>query len=73
MRNFADVISCSHRKKGGVYLSKFAHHRMPAARMQGEILGALRERGDLRIIATLREPGGKELYLFQRDPAREKL
>ncbi|MGH8585229.1 MAG: hypothetical protein ACREWE_03275 [Gammaproteobacteria bacterium] len=39
---------------------------MPAARMQGEILHALREHGDLRVIATLREPGGKKLYLFQR-------
>jgi hypothetical protein len=73
LRKFADVDLVFAQEEGGVYLSKFAHHRMPAARMQGEILGVLRERGDLRIIATLREPGGKELYLFQRDPAREKL
>jgi len=66
MREFADIDLVFAQEDGGVYLSKFAHHRMPAARMQGEILRALRERGDLRIIATLREPGGKELYLFQR-------
>jgi hypothetical protein len=66
MREFADVDLVFAQEEGGVYLSRFAHHRMPAARMQGEILRALRERGDLRIIATLREPGGKELYLFQR-------
>ena len=66
MREFADVDLVFAQEEGGVYLSRFAHQRMPAARMQGEILRALRERGDLRIIATLREPGGKELYLFQR-------
>lgn len=66
MRKFADIDLVFAQEEGGVYLSRFAHQRMPAARMQGEILRALRERGDLRIIATLREPGGKELYLFQR-------
>ena len=66
MRKFADVDLVFAQEEGGVYLSKFAHHRMPAARMQGEILRALRERGDLRVTATLREPGGKEFYLFQR-------
>lgn len=60
MRKFAD-IDLVFAQEGGVYLSKFAHQRMPAAHMQGEILRALRERGDLRIIAMLREPGGKEL------------
>ncbi|MGH8568774.1 MAG: hypothetical protein ACREXU_12350, partial [Gammaproteobacteria bacterium] len=72
MRKFADIDLVFAQEEGGVYLSRWAHQRMPAARMQGEILGALRERGDLWVIATLREPGGKELYLFQRDPAREK-
>jgi hypothetical protein len=73
MRKFADIDLVFAQEQGTVYLSKFGHQRMPAVRMQGEILGALRERSDLRIIATLREPGGKELYLFQRDPALEKL
>ena len=66
MREFVDVDLVFAQEEGGVYLSKFAHQRMPAARMQGEILRALRKRHDLRIMATLREPGGKELYLFQR-------
>jgi len=66
MRKFTDVDLVFAQEEGGVHLSRWAHKRMPAARMQGEILRALRERGDLRIIATLREPGGKELYLFQR-------
>jgi hypothetical protein len=66
MRKFADIDLVFAQEEGGVYLSGLAHHRMPAARMQGEILHALRERGDLRIVATLREPAGKELYLFQR-------
>ena len=66
MLKLADVDLVFAQEEGGVYLSKFKYQRMPAARMQGEILHALRERGDLRIIATLREPGGKELYLFQR-------
>jgi hypothetical protein len=73
MRKFADIDLVFAQEEGTVYLSKFGHQRMPAARIQGEILGALRERSDLRIIATLREPGDKELYLFQRDPALEKL
>ncbi|MGQ0591189.1 MAG: hypothetical protein ACT4QB_00695 [Gammaproteobacteria bacterium] len=73
MRKFADIDLVFAQEEGGIYLSKIGRRRMPAVRMQGEILCALRARGDLRIVATLRESGGKELYLFQREPAREKL
>jgi hypothetical protein len=66
MRKFADIDLVFAQEEGGVYLSNSGHQQMPAARMQGEILRALRERSDLRIIATFREHGGKELYLFQR-------
>jgi hypothetical protein len=73
MRKFADADLVFAQEEGGVYLSKFPHQRMPAAHMQGEILRALRERHHLRIVATLREPGGKELYLFQRVRTRAGL
>ena len=42
MRKSADIELVFAQEEGGVYLSKFGHERMPAERVQGEILRALR-------------------------------